>query len=377
MDAKASGWFKRRTLLRTLAATASAGGLPELAGLPGWSGRSAMQALPGLPGLPGLHNVALASDMRREPSLRFGSLVPRNSVYHQQLLELGQRWRESLGGQGRFVVFTDGSQGGESEMVRRIRIGQLQGGLLSVVGLREIDESVSAMQSLPLLFRSWEEVDYVRERMRATMESRFLAKGFVVLAWGDAGWVRFFSRSPASRPADFRAMKFFTWGNEPEQQTIMKDLGYVPVPLETADILPAVQTGMVSVVPATPYFAMATQIFSTASHMLELNWAPIVGAIVLARKPFEEMPAQAQQALREHGERVGQVVRQRARAEVGEAVEAMSRRGLKIVRPSAEDLKEWDRLAEQLYPRIRGRLVPAEVFDEVMRHVKAYRAGSR
>jgi len=62
---------------------------------------------------------------------------------------------------------------------------------------------------------------------------------------------------------------------------------------------------------------------------------------------------------------------------VGEAVEAMSRRGLKIVRPSAEDLKEWDRLAEQLYPRIRGRLVPAEVFDEVMSHVKAYRAGSR
>lgn len=328
-------------------------------------------------GLAGLSSIAQASEARREPSLRFGSLVPRNSVYHQQLLELGLRWRESLGGQGRFVVFTDGSQGGESEMVRRIRIGQLQGGLLSVVGLREIDESVSAMQSLPLLFRSWEEVDFVRERMRVSMESRFLAKGFVVLAWGDAGWVRFFSRSPASRPADFRAMKFFTWGNEPEQQSIMKDLGYLPVPLETADILPAVQTGMVSVVPATPYFAMATQIFATANHMLELNWAPIVGAIVLSRKSFDEMPAPAQQALREHGERVGVVVRQRARAEVDEAVEAMSKRGLKVVRPTAQDRKEWDSLAELLYPRIRSKLVPAEVFDEVMSHVKAYRAGVR
>jgi len=338
---------------------------------------SLVAAVAGGGALPGTFSTAQASEPRREPSLRFGSLVPRNSVYHQQLLELGQRWRESLGGQGRFVVFTDGSQGGESEMVRRIRIGQLQGGLLSVVGLREIDESVSAMQSLPLLFRSWEEVDFVRDRMRASMESRFLAKGFVVLAWGDAGWVRFFSRTPVARPADFRAMKFFTWGNEPEQQAIMKDLGYLPVPLETADILPAVQTGMVSVVPATPYFAMATQIFATANHMLELNWAPIVGAIVLARKAFDEMPPQAQQALRQHGERVGLVVRQRARAEVDEAVEAMSKRGLKIVRPTAQDLKEWDSLAEQLYPRIRGRLVPAEIFDEVMGHVRAYRGGSR
>ena len=25
------------------------------------------------------------------------------------------------------------------------------------------------------------------------MEKKFLDKGFVVLAWGDAGWVRFFS----------------------------------------------------------------------------------------------------------------------------------------------------------------------------------------
>jgi len=240
-------------------------------------------------------SALLASDSAREPVLRIASLVPRNSVYHQQLLQLGQAWRKALDGKGRFNVFTDGSQGGEAEMVKRIRIGQLQGGLLSVVGLREIDESVTAMQSIPLLFRDWSEVDYVRDKLRDSMERRFLAKGFVVLAWGDAGWVRFFSKSAASKPEDFRGLKFFTWGNEPEQQTIMKDLGYFPVPLETADILPAIQTGMVSVVPSTPYFAMATQVFSSAPHMLELNWAPIVGAIVLLIFPkvmsFQNIPA--------------------------------------------------------------------------------------
>ncbi|MFY7986790.1 MAG: TRAP transporter substrate-binding protein DctP, partial [Burkholderiaceae bacterium] len=106
-------------------------------------------------------SALLASDSAREPVLRIASLMPRNSVYHQQLLQLGQAWRKALDGKGRFNVFTDGSQGGEAEMVKRIRIGQLQGGLLSVVGLREIDESVTAMQSIPLLFRDWAEVDYV------------------------------------------------------------------------------------------------------------------------------------------------------------------------------------------------------------------------
>ena len=155
-------------------------------------------------------------------SLRIGSLVPKNSLYDQQLLELGEAWRAAQGGGARFVVFTDGSQGGEAELARRMRIGQLQGALLSVVGLREIEPSIGALQSLPMLFKSWEELDYVREKMRPAMEQKFLEKGFVVLGWGDAGWVRFFSKAPAFRPEDFKGMKFFAWGSEPDQQAIMK-----------------------------------------------------------------------------------------------------------------------------------------------------------
>ncbi|NDA51044.1 MAG: hypothetical protein EBX66_01050, partial [Betaproteobacteria bacterium] len=234
-----------------------------------------------------------------------------------------------------------------------------------------------SIESIPLLFRDWAEVDFVREKLRDSIERRFLAKGFVVLAWGDAGWVRFFSKAQASKPDDYRGLKFFTWGNEPEQQAIMKDLGYLPVPLETADILPAIQTGMVSVVPSTPYFAMATQIFASAPHMLELNWAPIVGAIVISRKAFEAMPAEVQLALRQSGEQIGPIVRARARAEVDEAVAAMVKRGLVVTKPSAQDMRQWESLAEQLYPRIRGKLVPSELFDEVMAQVKAFRAQRR
>ena len=146
-------------------------------------------------------------------------------------MEIGETWRNAEGGNAKYLVYTDGSQGGEAEMARRMRIGQLQGALLSVVGLREIEPSISALQAMPLLFRTWEEVDYVREKMRAGMEKKFLDKGFVVLAWGDAGWVRFFSKEAAFRPDDYKKMKFFAWGSEPEQQAIMKSLGYTPVPL--------------------------------------------------------------------------------------------------------------------------------------------------
>ena len=74
-----------------------------------------------------------------DKQLRIGTLAPKNSMYHRQLVEVGEAWKTAQGGNAKFVVFPDGSQGGETEMARRMRIGQLQGALLSVVGLNEIE----------------------------------------------------------------------------------------------------------------------------------------------------------------------------------------------------------------------------------------------
>ncbi|MBP8133562.1 MULTISPECIES: TRAP transporter substrate-binding protein DctP [Zoogloea] len=311
------------------------------------------------------------------PQLRIGTLAPKNSLYHRQLMEVGEAWRTAQGDGAKYVIYPDGSQGGETDMARRMRIGQLQGALLSVVGLREIEPSIAALQSMPLLFRSWDEVDYVRDKMRPGMEKKFLEKGFVVLAWGDAGWVRFFSKESAVRPDDYKKMKFFAWAGEHEQQEIMKSLGYTPVPLETSDILPSIQTGMINAVPATPYFALASQVYNTAPHMLDINWAPIVGALVVTKKSWDEMSPATQEAVRAAGLKAGAQMRSKARQEVDEAVEAMKKRGLQVHTPTPEQMKEWTDLADKLYPRIRGKMVPAETFDEVFVLLKAYRAGKR
>ena len=318
-----------------------------------------------------------ASALASDKPLRIGTLAPKNSLYHRQLLEIGEAWRQAQGGNAKYVVFPDGSQGGEAELARRMRIGQLQGALLSIVGLSVIEPSINALQSIPLLFKTWEEVDYVREKMRASMEKKFLDKGFVVLAWGDAGWVRFFSKDALMRPDDFKKMKFFSFAGESEQQEIMKSLGFTPVPLETTDILPSIQTGMINVVPSTPYFALATQIYGKVPHMLEINWAPVVGALVVTQKAWDDMSPAGRQALRSAGEKAGVLIRNKARQEVEEAVEAMRKRGLVVNKPNPDQLREWQELADKLYPRIRGNLVPAETFDEVFQHVKAYRAGRK
>jgi TRAP-type C4-dicarboxylate transport system substrate-binding protein len=309
--------------------------------------------------------------------IRLGTLAPRGTSWHRSLLDMGEKWRAAQGAGAAFIVYTDGSQGGEADMVRRMRVGQLNAALLSVVGLTEIDDSVAALQKMPMVFRSWDELDYLREKLRPTLEKRFLDKGFVVLFWGDAGWVRFFSREPALRPADYRRMKVFAWAGDNPQVEIMKTLGYQPVVLEISDILPGLQTGMINMVPSTPFYALIGQFYNHAPYMLDMNWVPIVGAVVITRKAWDAMAPSGQKALRQAGDAAGVELRALSRRENEESVEAMKKRGLKVQPVTPELEAEWRKVAEHAYPMIRGNMVPAELFDEVQRLLKEYRAQAR
>jgi TRAP-type C4-dicarboxylate transport system substrate-binding protein len=318
--------------------------------------------------------VEFAPALAQEPvKIRLGTLAPKGSTYHRALQEMGEKWRQAQGAGSTFTVFTDGTQGGEADMVRRMRVGQLNAALISVVGLMEIDRSIAALQYMPMVFHDWGEVDAVRDKLHTTFEQRLAEKGFVVLFWAEGGWVRFFSKAPELTPEDFKKTKMFVWAGDNDQVDLMKTLGYQPVPLETADILPGLQTGLITAVPSVPFFALAGQFDTVAKHMLDLKWVPATGAAVMTKKAWDQLSGPGREALRTAGEAAGVKVRERARQEDLESVTAMRGRGL-VVHPVTPELEaDWRRTAEAAYPKLRGTMVPADMFDQVRAIVAEYR----
>lgn len=320
---------------------------------------------------------ALQAAAGKVTDIHLGTIVPSGTPQHVALKEMTQQWQKAAGGTVRVIIHADGVLGGEAEMVQKMRIGQLKACVLSGVGLSVIDQAVAGLQMLPMAFRSWEEVDHVREKMRPMLEKRLRAKGYEVLFWADAGWVRFFSKAPVVHPESLRKMKIFVWAGDVPQTEIMKSMGYRPIGLETTDIVLGLNTDMVNVVPMPPLFALAGQLYKTASHMLDLNWAPIVGATVIRTEVWNQLPEATQQAWRAAAEATGAKVRARARSETDDAVQVMKQRGLTVHALTPEVAAEWQALAEQVYPKLRGTMVPAEVFDEVLRYLGEYRANAK
>ncbi len=316
-----------------------------------------------------------ASAADKPVQVRLGTLAPTDTSYHRALLEMGEKWRNATNGAVRLIVYPDGRLGGEGDMVRKMLGGGLAAGTLTTVGLSDIDKSVTCLQYMPMMFHSWEELDYVRNRLGPALEKRLLDKGFVVLAWGDAGWVRFFTKTPVLHPADLEKMRLFAWAGDTYQVDLMKALGYEPRPLETAEIYQSLQTGLIDAAALTPFFALGIQCDKLAPHMLQLNWVPIVGATIIKKEVWDMLPVGSLDALRKAAAEAGEKIRARSRLETEESVTAMQKRGLTVhpVTPQIEE--EWLRFAESVYPKIRGRMVPPDMFDEVQRLLKERRTG--
>jgi len=306
--------------------------------------------------------------------VKLGTLAPQGTSLHRAMLTMGEKWRKAPGGGVDLVVYPGGNQGSEAAMVSRMRVGTLQAALLTVEGLAEIDPSVKALQEMPMMFRSLDEVDYVREKMAPELTRRFQEKGFVVLCWGDAGWVHFFSKQPLVHPSDLKKMKIFSWDGDVNQEAVWKSGGFRPVPLDMSNVLPSLQTGMIDAIAIIPFQALAGQFYGTARHMLAINWVPLAGGVVITKKTWDSFSPATQQALLQAGREASEEIKAKSRSESEQAVEAMKKRGLIVQTATPELEAEWRKEVEQFYPKIRGRMVPADKFDEVQRLLREYRA---
>lgn len=305
--------------------------------------------------------------------LKVATVAPAGTSFHKHFEDLGAVWAKAPGGGVKLNIYP-GTQGGEPTIVRRMRGNALHGAMLTAIGMSQIDESATALQLLPMTFRNWEEVDFVRGKLERRLEEIFLAKNYVILFWGDAGWVRFFSTKPINNISDLKASRVFASTGTPKALVLMKEY-YTPVELEPDKILLSLRNGMIDAVPIPPFLANFAQVATKADHMLDMKWAPVVGAMVVTKSAWDKLPPATQKYLRETSAQAGEKIRADSRREDEEAIAAMKQKQnlkVNVLTPEAE--KFWQAEADKANPRIRGEVVPADMFDIAQAALKEFRA---
>jgi TRAP-type C4-dicarboxylate transport system substrate-binding protein len=257
-------------------------------------------------------------------------------------------------------------------MVQKMRIKKLQAVAISGEGLSGINPSVSALQ-VPMLLDSYEELDYVRDRISPRLERELAQRGFILLNWADVGWVHFFTKQPAVHPDDIRNMKLSVLQGDNDTFRLFKNNGFRPIALAATDILTGLQTGLVDAIQSPPLLALSNQWFGGAKNMLDVRFVQLVGATLISKEVWDKIPPQLQKPMQESSRIAGVGLREEIRKAEASSIPLMQQFGLNVVHADDKSLEEWHRLSESLYPTFRGGIVPVELFDEVLRLRDHYR----
>lgn len=301
------------------------------------------------------------------------TLAPTGSPWYQVLEKIADDWRKISNGNVRLLIRAGGTVGDEPEAVNRLRIHSIQAVALSGAGVSRMEPGVSCLQ-IPMMFDSYAELDYVRERITPVLEKRIDASGYVVLNWGDVGWVHFFSTKPVTRLDGLRKLKLFTWAGDPDEVELWKANGFNPVPLAATDIGQGLMTGLLEVVPMTPLYAETGQVFETAKYMCDVKWAPLVGATIVDKTTWMKIP-EAQRMLmmkaaRDVQDSMGKGIRDmndRALATMIAGQPGKRSSKLTVLHADGATVADWRKQAEAVYPKLKGKMIPADLFDQVQK----------
>jgi TRAP-type C4-dicarboxylate transport system substrate-binding protein len=311
--------------------------------------------------------------VRPDIVINLGTAAPRDSPWSKVLDRTREEWLKITGGKVLMRIYPAGVRGDEAGMILKTRIGELQAVGLSGVGLALVEPAVGCLQ-IPLLIDSYEEFDYVRDRIGPRLEALIEKRGFVLLQWSDVGWVHFFTRKPARTPQDLRKLKLFTSAGDPEAEKLYKKFGLNVVPLAVTDLQISLRTNVIQAFDVPPLFALLDQSFGLAKNMIDLKWAPLAGATLVSKTAWDRIP----EAKRAEMSRAARAAALRSREEIrklgDDAVSVMRKKGLTVVSLDAAARRQWQSEVEAAYPKLRGSLVPADLFDEVVRLHEEFRS---
>ncbi len=307
--------------------------------------------------------------------VKLATLVPEGSVWDKSMREMGAEWTSATQGRVILRVYPGGVAGDEPDVVRKMRIGQLQAAAVTTAGLANIDPAFNVF-NIPMFFVSYPELYATLDKLEPLLKQRLESKGFVLLAWGHGGWVYFFTKNPVETVEGLRRTKMFVWAGDDQMVTLWKTLGFRPVPLAATDIMSSLQTGMIDSYPTTPLLGLTLQWYRQTPNMVGMGMAPLVGGLVMTKAAWDRIPPADQTRIRAACAKMERRLEVEVPRQDTTAVAEMQKRGLRVNPVVGENAAQFRATAEQFAGGMKGIRVPPEILDVARRERDAYRAKS-
>jgi TRAP-type C4-dicarboxylate transport system substrate-binding protein len=320
--------------------------------------------------------LALGAAPLRAETLKIAAVVPEGSAWMEAMRSAAREIEQTTAGRVALKFYPGGVMGDGAAVLRKMRVGQLQGGAFTSGSLADLVPDAE-IYGLPFLFRSYDEVDYVRKRMDERMRVDLERAGLIAITISEGGFAHLLSRQPVRALADLRTRKVWAPEDDPMSRVAWEAAGISPVPLPLADVFTGLQTGLVDAVTSPPVAAIAFQWHTALQYMTDVPLSYVVGVVVLDARAFKKLDVQDREVLLRVMNRISRELDAKTREDDRRAREALKQQGLQLVQPNPEELARWREIGSAALRKIEASgEYTRERIDELEAHLAAYRASA-
>ncbi|MGZ3604362.1 MAG: TRAP transporter substrate-binding protein [Thermodesulfobacteriota bacterium] len=308
--------------------------------------------------------------------IKIGTLAPEGSSWVKAFNTINAEVMKKTGNTVQLKIYAGGVLGDETDMLRKLKIGQIQGVALTSAGLSALYREMDVLQ-VPFLFQNYEEVDAISRKLDPFLRKGFEDNGYVLLGWSEAGFVYLMSTVPIASVADLKKHKVWIWEDSPMSKAIFDEAGVKAIPLTIPDVLVGLQTGLVEVVYAPPTGAISLQWFTKIKYLTDVPLIYLAGGVIVKKDIFKQIPQPSQNFILESFQQRQDQLKSITRNENRDAIKVMVKNWVKIITPSKDQIEEYKGLSNRAMGHIGGQTFSKKVLDEVTSLVESYRRGEK
>ncbi len=320
--------------------------------------------------------LVLNSPLAHAVTFKIATLSPEGSGWMKVLRERTGAIEARTGGEVKFKFYPGGVMGDDKAVLRKMRVGQLHGAVLTSGGLVQAYPDI-ALYNLPLMFRDNTEVDHVRDIMDQALIDGLRQKKYVGFGFAEVGFAYPMTQQPVTSVGQMRQRKVWTPDNDQGALEAFAAFDISPIPLPIADVLAGLQTGLIDSIGSPPIGTIALQWHTQVQYGLEVPLIYVYGTLAMAERAFNRLSDAHQAVVTEELGAAVRAVNDSARKDHLSAKQAISNQGISWLSPSEEEMSEWLTLAaDARSATVEDGHISADLYDRVQALLQAHRAGN-
>lgn len=309
----------------------------------------------------------------QEYTIKMATVAPDGSFWMNELNSVEKTISEQTNGMIDFKIYSSGVQGDEIEMLRKMKLKQLDAASFTGVGLGKIVPDIRIFE-VPFLFRNHAEIDYVKRELFDYFREKFMEKGFFMASWAEVGFVYLFTKQKVRTKEDMAKIKMWLWKGDPLAKTVFNILNISAVPLPINDVYTSLQTGLIDGVYISPYGAMALQWFTKTNYIMDYPLTYSIGAVLINKNKLFSIPEKERKIMIEETRSSMQKIVKKSREDNKETLKILQNNGMELVEITPEAEQLYKEAGIETREKLAGKLYSKEILNKVLNLLEEYRS---